>query len=767
MADLEDALRPAADDRVGDRAVSLLAGQRQVLERIIAGQPLPVVLDGLLRMVEERSGDGVIGSILLLDEDGTHLRHGAAPQLPADYVAAIDGVAIGPAVGSCGTAAYRREQVVVEDIATDPLWEDFRHLALGAGLRACWSTPILAGDGELLGTFAMYYRVPRRPSPDDLEVIDLLVRTSAIAIGRARADRERDRALADLNFVLDTTTKVAATLDREGTLAVLAETAVPTLADICMIDLAEEGSIRRAAVAANRGVDCAIVERLAQFPPDPDGTHPAARVLASGKPEFAVELSDEFLRSTCRDGEHFLAVRSLGFDSFMTVPLAARGRVFGAMTLVSSGSGRRYGERDLAVAQDLAGRVALAIDNIALYQSAREAERRVALVARAGAALTSSLDVHTVAERLGELLNREVGDVCEVHVARPDGQWLRQTFTAGQPGPPVLVDALPGEVARVVTSRGPALFGDRLGGVLASPPPAGGRWASAAVVPLAARGHTVGVLTVGSATDTSAQELVDIVQVISGRAALALDNALLFEQERTAAEVLQRSLLPQHLPVVAGMRTAVRYEPAGPRTEVGGDWFDVLPFGDDRVGVVMGDVMGRGIPAASVMGQLRNGLRMLALQRLQPGEALSLLNRLIGSETASSFATVLYGVIDLSDRSFTFANAGHCPPLRLRRGVADYLELPPGIPLGCFPDSDYAHHAVELAPGDVLVLYTDGLIEQRDRSIDDGLEALARAATSGAGTDPEGLCDHLLAVLKTPDGSEDDTAILAIELQPG
>ena len=119
------------------------------------------MLDHLARFVEEH-GDDVLASILLLDRDGVHLRHGAAPSLPASYCEAIDGTAIGPSVGSCGTAAYRRERVCVSDIATDPLWSDFRELALGAGPRACWSTPIFATDGSLLGTFALYYREPAR-----------------------------------------------------------------------------------------------------------------------------------------------------------------------------------------------------------------------------------------------------------------------------------------------------------------------------------------------------------------------------------------------------------------------------------------------------------------------------------------------------------------------------------------------------------------------------------------------------------------------------
>jgi serine phosphatase RsbU (regulator of sigma subunit) len=177
------------------RGVELLTAQLDVLTQIADGAPLGEALAHLLRVVESVSADGVLGSVLLLDTDGRHLRHCAAPSLPQDYNQAIDGIAIGPSVGSCGTAAYRRRQVIVTDIAADPLWADFRDLAAAAGLGACWSTPIIGTDGTLLGTFAMYYPAPRQPSPGDTALIDVLVRTVTLAIERSRADAERETAL--------------------------------------------------------------------------------------------------------------------------------------------------------------------------------------------------------------------------------------------------------------------------------------------------------------------------------------------------------------------------------------------------------------------------------------------------------------------------------------------------------------------------------------------------------------------------------------------
>ena len=179
------------------RHAQLLAAQLELLAGVVAGHALQQALESLLRVVERVSTGGLLASVLLLDESGKHLLHGAAPSLPADYNAAIHGVEIGPTVGSCGTAAYRRSQVVVEDIATDPLWADFKELALTAGLRACWSTPIVGAGGRVLGTFAMYYPNPSRPRPSDLALIDVLVRTVATAIERSRLDEQRERELAE------------------------------------------------------------------------------------------------------------------------------------------------------------------------------------------------------------------------------------------------------------------------------------------------------------------------------------------------------------------------------------------------------------------------------------------------------------------------------------------------------------------------------------------------------------------------------------------
>jgi diguanylate cyclase (GGDEF)-like protein/PAS domain S-box-containing protein len=174
------------------RLVTLAVGQNRILEMIATGRPLRETLAALLLFIEHEVPE-LLCSILLLDADGLHLRHGAAPSLPDAYTRAIDGAAIGPRAGSCGTAAYLARQVVVSDIDIDPLWADYRTLAGAHGLRACWSTPIFGPSDKVLATFAMYFREPRSPDSLHEQLITIATHVAAVAIGRDL----RERALRD------------------------------------------------------------------------------------------------------------------------------------------------------------------------------------------------------------------------------------------------------------------------------------------------------------------------------------------------------------------------------------------------------------------------------------------------------------------------------------------------------------------------------------------------------------------------------------------
>jgi GAF domain-containing protein len=200
-------------------------GQARILQMIAANQPLDEILTSLVKLIEAQSED-MPCSVLLLSDDGNHIRHGAAPNLPDAYVKAIDGAPIGPKNGSCGTAMYRGEPVIVSDVLTDKLWEDYRDLATVANLRACWSTPILSGRGKVLGSFAMYYREPRTPTDEESRLTDVATRIAGLAIEREAAREALARTKNELAEA-ETISEAAATIadEVEKPLATIVENA--------------------------------------------------------------------------------------------------------------------------------------------------------------------------------------------------------------------------------------------------------------------------------------------------------------------------------------------------------------------------------------------------------------------------------------------------------------------------------------------------------------------------------------------------------------
>ncbi|MEV5460824.1 SpoIIE family protein phosphatase [Streptomyces cellulosae] len=341
----------------------LAAEQRALLEQIARQAPLPEVLEGMCRVIEELSPD-VIVSVLLADEEGRRLHHGAAPSLPAFYNQAIDGIATGEGVGSCGTAAHRRRKVIVTDIATDPLWNDYRELAARAGLAACWSTPILGRDGRVLGTFAMYHRTPRAPQDADLALAAMFVDTAALAVERHHAERDRRTADArekaardDLSYLLTVSTALSGPLDEGQTLRRLAELAVPALAPLAAVDVLEAGRVRRVAAAATTGrarellaSPHAVRETFRETEDDA-----VARVLATGLTEVA-------RRTPAGPG----LWEELGVTGYLCVPLMDREQPFGVLSLYATDDAALDGHR-IALAEEVARRAASAAHNARQY----------------------------------------------------------------------------------------------------------------------------------------------------------------------------------------------------------------------------------------------------------------------------------------------------------------------------------------------------------------------------------------------------------------
>jgi serine phosphatase RsbU (regulator of sigma subunit) len=228
------------------------------------------------------------------------------------------------------------------------------------------------------------------------------------------------------------------------------------------------------------------------------------------------------------------------------------------------------------------------------------------------------------------------------------------------------------------------------------------------------------------------------------------------------AEALQRSLLPDRLPQIPDLALAARYVPATADMEVGGDWYDVIQIRGGLIGLAIGDVAGHGPQAAATMGQLRMALRAYAVQDPSPASVMSGVHQLVSHLPLPEMVTLLYLVFDPATRKLRFTNAGHPPPLVFGGGESRYLEGGVSPPLGVIADANFTETSLDLWPGATLLLYTDGLVERREESIQVGLDRLLRVASGHKSSDIDELCDHILSALIESDHVGDDIALVAM-----
>jgi PAS domain S-box-containing protein len=317
---------------------------------------------------------------------------------------------------------------------------------------------------------------------------------------------------------------------------------------------------------------------------------------------------------------------------------------------------------------------------------------------------------------------------------------------------------------QVVGEGRPIILGDLHGGAGLDPMLGAAAPRALMVSPLTVKGRMAGVVEIGSRRSrrfTSEEE--SLLVLMADRAGLAIEHARAYEREVGTVEMLQRSLLPDRLPQRPGVRIAARYLPGG--ADVGGDWYDAIPLDDGALGVAMGDVVGHGIGAAALMGQLRHAARAYAVEGHQPSDVLDRLDKLVRGLDGAQMATLLYMVVDSDLRHVRFASAGHMPPLVVEPGGSPrFLEGAPNPPLGVFDSAGHTEVVADLEAGSTIVLYTDGLVEERGVSIDAGLEALRRAAADPG--HPEELVDHLVDSMLAIHPAHDDIAVLALQALP-
>jgi PAS domain S-box-containing protein len=416
---------------------------------------------------------------------------------------------------------------------------------------------------------------------------------------------------------------------------------------------------------------------------------------------------------------------------------------------------------------------------------AESAQERLLFLLRAGDLVAATSDPHELLGSAAQLVVHSLADFCIVFLPAADGP-LRATSVAHRdPAGAVLVSDLRGQTvptvaqatARAAYSAGTSrLVRDtaaRVGSRDDLAPPldeiiARLRPEQVLATPLLVTGQRpAGVLALGRGADRPPFAGTDIavVEELARRMAVGLANAATFARDHTVAETLQRSVLPATLPVIAGLDLAVRYLPATAGVDVGGDWYDAFRLDDSRVGLAIGDVVGHNITSASIMGQVRNLLRAYAIERPDPPDVLQRTNAALARLLPEAMATVVYAVLDLDTGDLSYSNAGHPPPLAFTEaGRAGYLDAATGAMLGAAAGSTFTVGRRRLPPGAGLLLYTDGLIEDRRRDITDGLDALAAAMRRSAALPAEQICTTVESALLGATPRADDVCLLAVRL---
>jgi GAF domain-containing protein/anti-sigma regulatory factor (Ser/Thr protein kinase) len=506
-----------------------------------------------------------------------------------------------------------------------------------------------------------------------------------------------------------------------------------------------------------------IEEEVEQGVRIPLGAGFAGRIAAERKPRVVPDIDNYPIYNPI--------LRQKGIRSLLGVPLLAGGNLIGIMH-VGSLSLREFTEEETRLLEQAAGRIAPAIEHARLYAAERAARREAetalaelrALQGLADAAL-GNLDLDEMLVELLDRLRSSLGtDTAAILLLDEESEELVARAARGleeevEQGTRVPVGR--GFAGRIAAERRVVEIPDLDQADVVNPILGQKGIKSMLGAPLIASGEVRGVVHVGTLT---LREFTPpdarLLQLAADRIAMALDHARLI-RERDVALSLQQSLLPERLPEMPGLTLAARYRP-GQGGLVGGDWYDAIPLPAGGVGLAMGDVVSRGIRAASVMGQLRHALRTRVLDGDSPAEVVNHVNQMVRSLDRREMVTLSY--MELDGNQVRYVSAGHPPALAVSGGEARFLDDARGVPLGALAHARYEEAIAPLERDSLIVLYTDGLVERRGESIDKGLGRL-RSLTLSAGPAADEVCRALSDGLIGAD-VEDDVALLVARTVP-
>ncbi len=493
---------------------------------------------------------------------------------------------------------------------------------------------------------------------------------------------------------------LAASLDVERTLPALAELAAGCCSDVCLIHLRDRNGKPRLVAAwhADAARHATVADDASALRRDVDVA------IATGEPAFQPRL----------EGERWT---KLDARSLIIAPLVARGVVLGAITLLAAGNSRPFGADEVRLAELLAKRAAVTVDTARLYGKERRLARMREIVARASEVLTSSLDLGVLIGRLADVLIAELAD--EVTIALdPDRTVVRRRakLDAGAPSVRVL---------------------------------------------LRHRDVELGSLTLRARAAFSPDDAV-LLGELAARASVAIENAQLYEREHRVAVTLQRAMLPAILPAVDGLTFDAVYFPGATEAEIGGDWYDAIALPDGRVVVSIGDVTGRGLTAAVIMGRMRQAIETLATYESDPGRLLDAADKVLRRAHPDAIVTALVGVVDPAAHTLAYATAGHPTPI-VRAPDGTTRQLPGrGLPLGLRDGYRPAAAGIVLPPGSLVVFFTDGLVEST-RDIAEGERRVFAALRDRAVAEGNEPAASLVARV-LDDGIRDDVAVLTMRV---
>ncbi|HEY7282679.1 MAG TPA: GAF domain-containing protein [Actinomycetota bacterium] len=662
------------------------------------------------------------------------------------------------------------------------------------GIRSWMCVPLSSHDRTIGAISFITSGSRRRFDDEDLAQAMELARHAALAVDNARLYQ------AELEARRATERAAQRTALLQAVTAALSEALGPTqvaeiVVDRCVAAMGATAGV--VALLTQDGTELEIIrvvgyreeiaETWARFPVD--SATPMADAVRTEEPVF--------LSSRMERDERYprFADEPMDNHAVATVPLVVESRAIGAMTL-SFGDARPFPPEDRAFLLALARQAAQALERSRLYQAERdaraEAERandRLAFLAEASEILSRSLDYR---ETMGEVARLAVprladwctvemleeGEIVSVAVAHVDpdkvklAQDLRDRF-------PPQVDA-PTGVPNVIRSGQPELWPEIPRGVIDSLEDPDIRQLledlqlrSVMIVPLKSRGHSVGAITFVWAESGRTYGSADLAlaQDLARRGAQAVENAVIYSERDYIARTLQQSLLPPDLPHIPGLELAARYLPAGAGNEVGGDFYDVFDTGDGAWGLAIGDVCGKGPDAAAVMGLAKYSLRAAAMRERRPSEILDRMNEAVMRQTTDGrFLTVAYVRIRPDSRSvrLTVSCGGHPLPTILRADGTLGTAGKPGTLLGLFPDPELSDDTVDLGPGDVMVVYTDGVTDVPGAPEEHGEARLGAILVENRGASADEIADAIEREVMSPrqQARRDDVAFVIMRVLP-